>query len=110
MRRYYVSDRNRGKIRTLLTWQATDQLTFQAGVDLNKDAYPGAFYGLQDAKSWAVDLDGTYALGEKTSVNVFYTYDDGRSLMRGQHVHRQQQHERDCQQPAGRRGSLREQL
>jgi MtrB/PioB family decaheme-associated outer membrane protein len=83
MRRYYVADRNRDKVRTLLNWQATDQLSFQAGVDVNKDAYPNSTYGLQNANSWAWDLDGTYALTDVLSVNVFYTFDNYRSRTAG---------------------------
>ncbi len=76
MRRYYVADRNRDKLRALLSWQATEQLSFQGGLDLNKDRYPGSTYGVQDAKNWAVNVDGTYALGDATSVNVCYTYEN----------------------------------
>jgi len=83
MRRYYVSDRNRDKVRTLLTWQASDQVTFQARVDLSKDTYPGAAYGLQDAKGWMGDLDGTYAPTDALSLNVFYTYENQRSNTAG---------------------------
>jgi hypothetical protein len=80
MRRYYVSDRNRNKVRTLLNWQASDQLSVQGGVDLNKDRYSDSTYGLQDTKGWAVNLDGTYALGADLSANVFYTYENQRSV------------------------------
>jgi MtrB/PioB family decaheme-associated outer membrane protein len=80
MRRYYVADRNRDKVRTLLSWQVSEPLSLQGGVDLSNDHYPDSRYGLQDAKGWAVDLDGTYALGEDMSVNVFYTYENQRSV------------------------------
>jgi hypothetical protein len=83
MRRYYVADRNRDKVRTLLNWQATNQLSLQTGVDINNDTYPNSTYGLQDAKSWALDLDGTYALTDVLSVNVFYTHDNYRSMTAG---------------------------
>ena len=83
MRRYYVADRDRNKVRTLLNWQATDQLSFQSGVDVNNDVYPASTYGVKDSKSWAWDFDGTYAVSDASSVNVFYTYDHQRSMTAG---------------------------
>jgi hypothetical protein len=83
MRRYYVADRNRDKVRTLLTWQATDELSFQGGVNFNKDDYLNSIYGLQNAKGWVVNLDGTYALADDVSANVFYTYENQRSITAG---------------------------
>ncbi len=75
MRRYYVSDRNRNKLRTSVTWMATDAFTLQAGLDYSKDAYPGATYGLQRSDTWSANADGSYALGDKLSVDVYYTYE-----------------------------------
>jgi MtrB/PioB family decaheme-associated outer membrane protein len=75
MRRYYLSDRNRNKIRTLVTWMATDAFTLQAGLDYSKDSYPGATYGLQRSNTWAANVDGSYALGEKLSVDAYYTFE-----------------------------------
>ena len=83
MRRYYVADRNRDKVRTLLNWQANDRLSFQAGVDVNKDDYPNSTYGLQNGRTWTGDLDGTYALTDVWSIDVFYTYDNQRSRTSG---------------------------
>jgi MtrB/PioB family decaheme-associated outer membrane protein len=83
MRRYYVADRNRGKVRTLLTWQATDELSFQGGVNLTNDDYPTSIYGVQSVKGWAVNLDGTYAMADGVSANVFYTYENQRSITAG---------------------------
>jgi hypothetical protein len=83
MRRYYVSDRNRDKLRTLLSWQGTEHLSFQGGVDLNKDRFPDAAYGLQSLRGWALSIDGVYALGEEMSADVSYTYEDQRSITEG---------------------------
>jgi len=83
MRRYYVADRNRDKVRTLLTWQATDELSLQGGVNLTNDDYPTSFYGVQSVKGWAVNLDGTYALADDVSANAFYTYENQRSITAG---------------------------
>jgi MtrB/PioB family decaheme-associated outer membrane protein len=83
MRRYFVADRNRNRVRSLLTWQATDPLSFQGGLDFTGDHYPTSTYGMQDAKVWAASLDGTYAFSEDLSADVFYTYEHQRSLTAG---------------------------
>jgi MtrB/PioB family decaheme-associated outer membrane protein len=83
MRRYFVADRNRNKVRSLLNWQATDELSFQGGLDFTGDNYPDSTYGLQNAKGWALNLDGTYALSEELSADVFYTYENQRSISAG---------------------------
>ncbi len=83
MRRFNMADRNRDKLRSSIDWQATDQLSFQAGVDYNKDDYSDSAYGLQEAKSWALNLDGTYAASQDLSFTVFYTYEDQRSQSAG---------------------------
>jgi MtrB/PioB family decaheme-associated outer membrane protein len=83
MRRYYVADRNRDKVRGSLSWQPTDALSFQGGVDLNRDTYPSSVYGLQDAKSWALNIDGSYAVGADLSATASYTYENMRALTAG---------------------------
>jgi hypothetical protein len=83
MRRYNVADRDRNKVRTLLNWQTTDRLSLQAIVDVNNDTYPNSAYGLQNARGWVWDLDGTYALTDVLSVNAFYSFDRYRSRTAG---------------------------
>src|SRR5450759_3985415 len=67
----------------MLNWQATDQLSFQGGLDFTGEHYPNSTYGVQDAKGWALNLDGTYALADDVSATVFYTYENQRSITAG---------------------------
>jgi hypothetical protein len=83
MRRFYVSDRDRNKLRAAGNWQASEALSLQAGVDYNKDHYPDAVYGLQDSNNWAVNADGTYAIGTDISISAFYTYEEFRNQSAG---------------------------
>jgi len=76
MRRYFVADRNRDKLRTSATWQATQALSFQGSVDYNKDHYSDAIYGLQDTNAWAANLEGMYAVATDFSLSLYYTYED----------------------------------
>ena len=83
MRRYYVADRNRDKVRGALSWQATDALSLQGALDINRDAYPDSTYGVQHANGWALDVDGSYAIADDLTATVSYTYEDQRSLTAG---------------------------
>jgi MtrB/PioB family decaheme-associated outer membrane protein len=76
MRRYYVSDRDRNKLRAYTTWQATPEFSLQAKVDYNKDDYTDAVYGLQQTNTWAASVEGAYAVGSDLSLSAFYTYED----------------------------------
>jgi hypothetical protein len=70
MRRYYVADRDRNKLRTLVGWQATDPLSFEAGLDLTNGDYPASTYGLQDSKGWNLSLDATYLVSANWSATA----------------------------------------
>ncbi len=83
MRRFDMADRNRDKLRSSLNWQANETLSLQAGLDLNDDRYANSVYGLQSAKSWALNLEGTYSPTDELNLSVFYTYEDQRSRSAG---------------------------
>ncbi len=83
MRRYYVADRNRNAVRSLITWQGGDALSLQGGVDLNNDDYPTSTYGLQSSKAWALNLDAGYVLAEDFTADVYYNFEHGRSVTAG---------------------------
>ena len=83
LRRYYVADRDRHKLRSLFNWQVAEPLSLEAGLDLTADHYPTSVYGLNDAKNWALDFDGTYSLNSHLSASVYYTYEDQNSTTAG---------------------------
>jgi hypothetical protein len=83
MRRYYVADRDRNKLRTLVGWQPSDPLSLEAGVDLTNDHYPTSTYGLQDANGWNLNLDGTYSVSANWSATLFYSFEDQHAIAAG---------------------------
>jgi hypothetical protein len=83
MRRYNMADRNRNKVRTALDWQASEQISLQASVDVNADRYSHSVYGLTSARNHAINLDGTYAPSETFSISLFATAEDQRSKSAG---------------------------
>jgi hypothetical protein len=82
-RRYWVADRNRDKVRSLLSWQPNDVFAFQGGADFNRDEYGNSPYGLQNGKGWAGNLDFTYTPTDNFSADVYYTYENLKSLTDG---------------------------
>jgi MtrB/PioB family decaheme-associated outer membrane protein len=76
MMRFNMADRDRNKIRATLDWQAMDALSIQAGAEYVDDNYTNSVYGLESAKTLAVNLEGTWQVSEDFSTNLFYTYQD----------------------------------
>lgn len=76
MRRYYVADRDRNRLRALGTWQATEAMALQIGGDATLDNFPDSRYGMQKYNTYAADADLTYTLPDNFTANVFYTYED----------------------------------
>jgi hypothetical protein len=83
MRRYNMADRKRDKVRASGTWQASDAFSLQAGLDLNRDDYAKSVYGLQSARSWAANLDGSWLVASDTTLSSFVTFEDQRSTSAG---------------------------
>jgi MtrB/PioB family decaheme-associated outer membrane protein len=83
MRRYNMADRTRDKLRSALSWQASEAFTLQAGVDVNRDNYAHSVYGLQNARGWTGNLDASYAASETFTLGAYATLEDQRSRSAG---------------------------
>ncbi len=83
MRRFNMADRDRNKLRSSLNWQASERFSLQGGVDYNDDNFANSQYGLNNAKSAAVNLDGMYAASENTSFGFFVSSEEQRSKNSG---------------------------
>lgn len=83
MRRYNMADRTRDKFRSAIDWQVTEQFSLQAGFDYNRDNYSNSVYGLTKASGGALNLDGTLALSESSSVTLFASHEEQRSTAQG---------------------------
>ena len=83
MRRFNMADRNRHKVRGSVNWDASDKLSLQGGLDYNKDDYDNSVYGLKNAESFALNLEGSYALSSDFVAQAFYTHEDIKSQSAG---------------------------
>jgi hypothetical protein len=78
-----MADRDRDKVRSSINWQASERVSVQGALDYNKDNYKNSVFGLTDAQSWALNLDGTFAVNDALSASAYYTYEDQRSQSAG---------------------------
>jgi hypothetical protein len=83
MRRFNMADRNRNKVRGSVNWDASDKLSLQGGLDYNKDDYNNSVYGLKNAQTWALNLEGSYVINADFTAQAFYTYEDIQSQSAG---------------------------
>jgi MtrB/PioB family decaheme-associated outer membrane protein len=83
MRRFNMADRNRNKVRGSVNWDASDKLSLQGGLDYNKDDYNNSVYGLNNAQTWALNLEGSYVINADFTAQAFYTYEDIQSQSAG---------------------------
>lgn len=80
LRRFFLADRNRDKVRSSLTLLPTEALSIQGGLDYNRDAYDNSLFGLKESKNWAPFVNVTYAVSKNVAASAFYTYEDIRSV------------------------------
>jgi MtrB/PioB family decaheme-associated outer membrane protein len=83
MRRFNMADRNRDKLRGSVNWDATDKLSLTGSLDYNKDDYTHSVYGLTNADSWALNLEGSFAATANFNAVAFYTHENIRSQSAG---------------------------
>lgn len=83
MRRYNMADRNRDKVRASVNWDATDRFSLAGSLDYNKDDYTHSLYGLTNAQSWALNLEGSFAVTPDFNAVAFYTHEDIKSQSAG---------------------------
>lgn len=73
---FFLADRSRDQLRTALNIEASDTLSFQAGIDYNQDKFKNLAYGQKKAGSWVFKLDGALAASETLVYNGFYTFEN----------------------------------
>jgi MtrB/PioB family decaheme-associated outer membrane protein len=70
---FYLADRSRNQLRSALNIQANDALSFQTGLDYNRDQFKNLEYGQKKSGSWVFKFDAALAASETLSYNAFYT-------------------------------------
>ena len=78
-RQYFLTDRNRDRLRGSVNFQASDALALQATLAYNKDDYNKSEYGLKKMDSTMFGLDATLQASETLSFNAFYSLEDKKS-------------------------------
>jgi MtrB/PioB family decaheme-associated outer membrane protein len=83
LRRYYVADRNRNTLRSMLDWQAAPAFSLAGGVDYTGDEYTDSKYGLQSSHGWGANAQATYETADGVTATGFYTFENRRAVADG---------------------------
>ncbi len=74
---FYLAKRKRDRVRSQISYQATEAVAVQATLDLNRDKYD-LDYGLKEARGWMFSLDGSARASDQLTFNAYYSYEDMR--------------------------------
>ena len=69
---FFESSRNQNMLKTGVSWQATDMLSFNAAARYTDDNYLSTL-GVQKGHAWGIDLDSSYNYREQGAVTVYFT-------------------------------------
>ena len=75
LRKYDEADLTRDLVEVLATVYPSDTLALSGSVGYGTDDFHDSPYGLIDDTRYVFSLDGDYALGDRLSLNLFYTHE-----------------------------------
>lgn len=78
-RRAYIAPYNREKVRSQVSYQATDAWSLGGTVDITKTDYLESLFGMTKQKGWAVGLDSTLTPSEDLTLTAYYSYEDSEA-------------------------------
>ena len=78
-RQFFLADRNRDKLRGTLNFVASEKLSLDGKLDLNRDEFKNSQWGLRKSESWVLGLDAGYRATDNVSLHANYTYEDMKS-------------------------------
>jgi MtrB/PioB family decaheme-associated outer membrane protein len=67
----FSASRQQQYVKASVNWQATEQLELGVSGRYTDDKYPDSTYGVQNGKSWSLNLDATYNYRENGSLNAY---------------------------------------
>jgi MtrB/PioB family decaheme-associated outer membrane protein len=71
-----LADRDRNKLRMMLDWAPTEELSLQLVGHYTDDDYDGANpLGPGDGESWLVSMDGAYAISDEWQATAWYSHE-----------------------------------
>lgn len=80
----YLADRTRDKVRGMLDWSASENLSLQLAYEAYFDDYKNSTYGLDKGNGQVFSLDGSYAMSENWKLNAWYSKQTGESTQYAQ--------------------------
>ena len=75
---FLLAKRKRDRLRSQITYQATEAVAVQATLHLNPDRYDQLQYGLKETRGWVFGLAGSARASDQLTFDAYYTYEDMR--------------------------------
>lgn len=69
----FSASRQQQYVKASVNWQANELLELSVSGRYSDDKYPDSTYGVQNGKSWSLNLDATYNYADNGSLNAFVT-------------------------------------
>ncbi|MDP2240622.1 MAG: MtrB/PioB family outer membrane beta-barrel protein, partial [Burkholderiales bacterium] len=85
MRKYFLDDRKRDKVRVYANFAPTDSLDLHVGLDYRQDKHPeaDAGFGLSNVDSWAANFDASQRFSGSVTGHAFVTVEEYRTDQKG---------------------------
>lgn len=81
-KKFFLAPRKRDKVRAHVNVAPTDALDLQFGIDYKTDDYHTSEYGLQEATGWAANFEGSLAITDALSGNLYATVESYETKQR----------------------------
>ncbi len=78
LRKYFLDDRKRDKVRVYANFAPTDSLDLHVGLDYRQDKHPeaDAGFGLSKVNSWAANFDASQRFSDAVTGHLFATLEE----------------------------------
>ena len=83
LRRYFLADRERDKLRAFVNFAPTETIGVQLGGEYYEDEYPDTAYGLTNAKGRSANMDLSLAASEAVTGHLFASVEQYETDQRG---------------------------
>lgn len=85
LRKYFLTDRKRDKLRAFANFAPSEKLDLQFGASYYKEEYPEAQdgFGLAEATGWSANFDANWAASESVNGLFFATFEDTSTEQNG---------------------------
>jgi len=86
MRKFDLADRKRHEAKTGVTFEPAPAFAVNFSGGYARDQYNNSAFGLRSADTLLLDADGSYAVKDRLTASLFYSFEQVRSAQRGYYL------------------------